>query len=108
MLLRILYQLFLNCTLFTLLPESKLFIGNKFMLGSRGVQQGDPLGPFLFYLALQTLTDIIINTFLNFKLLLFYVDDGIIVGNINEVKLTLDIILQDSPNLGLKINIRKC
>ena len=42
------------------------------------------------------------------NLSLFYLDDGIIVGNINEVKLTLDTILQVSSGLGLEINIRKC
>ena len=89
----------LNYTLFTLLPESKLFIGNEFILSSRGVQQGDPLDPLLFSLALKILTNIIIIKYPNLNLLLlFNLDDGIIIGNINEVKLTLDTILQVSSD----------
>ena len=42
------------------------------------------------------------------NLSLFYLDDGIIIGNINEVKLTLDTILQVSSDVGLEINPRKC
>ena len=98
----------LNWILFTLLPESKLFIGNEFILISRGVQQGDPLGPLLFLLALKILTDIIITKFPNLNLSLFYLDDGIIIGNINEIKLTFDTILQVSSDLGIDINISKC
>ena len=98
----------LNWTLFTLHPESKLFIGNEFILSSRGVQQGDSLGPLLFSLALKILTDIIITKFPKLNLSLFYIDDGIIIGNLNEVKLTLDTILQVSSDLGLEINISKC
>ena len=98
----------LNWTLFTLLPESKLFIGNEFILSSRGVQQGDPLGPLLFSLALKKLTDTITTKFPNLNLSLFYLNDGIIIGNINEVKSTLDTILHVSSDLGLEINISKC
>ena len=43
----------LSWTLFTLIPESKLFIGNRFILSSIGVQQGDPLGPLFFSLTLK-------------------------------------------------------
>ena len=98
----------LNWTLFILLPESKLFIGNEFILSSRGVQQGDPLGPLLFSLALKKRTDIITTKFHNLNLSLFYLDDGIIIGDIHEVKLTLDTILQVSSDLGFEINISKC
>ena len=42
------------------------------------------------------------------NLSLFYFDDGIIIGDINEVKLTLDSIIQVSSDLRLEINIRKC
>ena len=69
------YTGLLNWTLFTLLPESKLFIGNEFILSSRGVQQGDPLGPLLFSLALKKRSDIITTKFPNFNLSLFYLDD---------------------------------
>ena len=42
------------------------------------------------------------------NLSLFYLDYGIIVGNINEVKLTFDTIIQVSSDICLEINIRKC
>ena len=42
------------------------------------------------------------------NLSLFYLDDGIIIGDINEVKLKLNTIIQVSSNLGLEINISKC
>ena len=44
----------------------------------------------------------------NLNLSLFYLDDGIIVGNINEVKFKLDTILQVSSDIGLEIDISKC
>ena len=101
------FPVLINWTLFTLILESKLFIGNEFILSSRGVQQGDPLGTLLFSLALKILTDIIITKFPNLNLSLFYLDDDIIIGNINEVKLTLDTIIQVSSELGLEINFIK-
>ncbi|GKA93475.1 putative reverse transcriptase domain-containing protein [Tanacetum coccineum] len=70
------------------------------------VQQGDPLGPFLFALILHPLLHKIKD---NCKLLLhaWYLDDGIVIGDSEEVARVLDIIKVSGSGLGLELNIKK-
>jgi len=71
-----------------------------------GVQQGDPLGPLLFALILHPLIHQVRDSY---KLLLhaWYLDDGNLVGDSEEVAKALDIIRVVGPELGLELNIRK-
>ena len=77
-----------------------------------GVQQGDPLGPLLFCLVLH---QVVCATAIDSECasLLFhrwYKDDGVVAGPISVVLSVLSItIIKDlGPPLGLHINLSKC
>ncbi|GJT57615.1 putative reverse transcriptase domain-containing protein [Tanacetum coccineum] len=59
---------------------ARLYYGEHFLWSSQGVQQGDPLGPLLFYLVLHPLICKIRDSF-NLCLQAWYLDDGTIVGD---------------------------
>ena len=59
---------------------SSLFWGDKILQSSEGVQQGDPLGPFLFCLTIHYLT-----LQLRSEFCVFYLDDGTVGGSMEDV-----------------------
>jgi hypothetical protein len=69
----------------------RLYLGDGHIMSATGVQQGDPLGPLLFALVLHPLIHQIRDSC---KLLLhaWYLDDGTLVGDSEEVAKALDII----------------
>ncbi|GKC06001.1 putative reverse transcriptase domain-containing protein [Tanacetum coccineum] len=85
---------------------SRLYIGDTHIWSATGVQQGDPLGPLLFALILHPLLHKIKDSC---KLLLhaWYLDDGTVIGDSEEVVRVLDIIKESGPGLGLELNIKK-
>ncbi|KAL7610215.1 hypothetical protein Lser_V15G14394 [Lactuca serriola] len=85
---------------------ARLYLGNTHIRSSTGVQQGDPLGPLLFAIVLHPLLHKIRD---NCKLLLhaWYLDDGTLIGDSEEVTKALDIITVIGPKLGLQLNIKK-
>ena len=82
---------------------SKLFFGHHTLSSATGVQQGDPLGLALFSLAIHSLATSLIS-----DLNLWYLDDGIIGGNVSQVFTDFQTIKRLSPSLGLRLNIAKC
>jgi hypothetical protein len=70
---------------------------------AEGVQQGDPLGPLLFCLALKQLT-LKMDTEVN----LWYMDDGILGGKSQSVLNNFFTLKSAATAIGLTINERKC
>lgn len=85
---------------------SNVYYGEHLILSQLGVQQGDPLGPALFCLTLQR----VISTLkeLNLDLNLWYLDDGTIAGEPEDVLKALQLIITKSKDIGLELNCRKC
>ena len=69
---------------------------------SDGVQQGDPLGPLLFCLSIHKLC-----AKLKSELAVFYLDDGTLGGNWEEVLSDLRLIEEEASELGLELNRNK-
>ena len=65
--------------------HSFLFFGNFIISSEAGVQQGDPLGPFLFCLVLQVVINAFVKATPNLTLHNWYMDDGSLVGKIDDV-----------------------
>ncbi|XP_061708509.1 uncharacterized protein LOC133518810 [Cydia pomonella] len=68
-----------------------------------GCQQGDPLGPAIFSLAINP---IIKN--LKSKFNVWYLDDGTLGGDVNTVLSDLSFVRSSFENIGLDLNFCKC
>ena len=74
---------------------------------SCGVQQGDPLGPFLFALALNTLVAKI-NASCSLALHIWFFDDGTLIGCKADLLKALDILSTEGKQSGFEVNFEKC
>ena len=72
------------------------------MESAEGVQQGDPLGPLLFGLAIQPLV-----LKLRSEFSVFYLDDGTIGGCVEDVIDDLQLMEEEAGRAGLQLNRRK-
>ena len=83
-----------------------LLFHNRSILSCTGVQQGDPLGPLGFAIAihplllkLSTINSLHIND---------YLDDGTLSGDISGILQAIDLIESDGPFIGVSLNRGKC
>ena len=82
---------------------SILFYNDFILHSSEGIQQGDPLGPLCFSLAINRLIDTLSSSF-NAG----YLDDGSLAGSPQSVLSDFKKILSVQNSLGLKVNLEKC
>jgi len=80
-----------------------LLVGREVVWSTRGVQQGDPLGPFLFAAGIQAPLDALPP---GGALHRWYLDDGVFMGSVAEVEGVLAALQQTLPPLGLELNLR--
>ena len=86
---------------------AELQFGNKCILFSTGVQQGDPLGPLLLSLVLVQLLNS--TSFDDTCLLcLSYLDDGTFIGSRSSLRTVFSGFADLAPHFGLHINFSKC
>jgi hypothetical protein len=80
-----------------------LRFGEHKILSAEGVQQGDPLGPIFFCFVLQPLILQIATKIPNLRLNMWYMDDGVLVGEKDSLLKALEII-QDFV-FGFELNL---
>ena len=82
---------------------TNLLFGNEIIQSLTGLQQGDVLGPYLFSLSIQ---ELISN--LKSSLNIWYLDDGTLGGDPNDVLKDWKKILVKGKEIGLSLNPGKC
>ena len=82
---------------------SHLLFGDNIIPSAHGLQQGDPLAPALFCLAINDLV-----TSLQSDLNSWYLDDGTLGGSDAIVLNDLIAVINSAPKLGLCLNPVKC
>jgi len=78
-----------------------LLVGREFIWSTRGVQQGDPLGPFLFAAGIHAALGALPP---GGTMHSWYLDDGVFMSSVVEVEGALQ---QALPPLVLELNMRK-
>ena len=71
---------------------------------TRGVQQGDPLGPLLFACAVD---EVLRRLPGGCRLHKWYLDDGALMGPFRVLDMALEVLLRELPSIGLCLNTRK-
>ena len=90
------FPLFINILKYAYGTDSTLLFGHDQIASSEGVQQGDPLGPFLFAITLHTLIDQ-----LESDLNCWYLDDGTLLGEPSVVEENFRGIVSEGERMGL-------
>jgi len=86
-------------------PTTLWFGANQFLCKT-GVLQGDPCSPFLFAIALTP----VIEKLASLALLkqLWYLDDGLLFGTLEELTAAVKLLEEELPLRGLCLNRAKC
>ena len=82
---------------------SKLLYRDNLLESAVGCQQGDPLGPVIFSLAIHP-----IIRQLNSKFNVWYLDDGTFGGDVDTVLNDLQFLKNELHSIGLDLNFSKC
>ena len=93
--------------------ESLLWLDSRRLSSARGVQQGDPLGPAFFALAIHEkflrAKSVVEHKFpdkLDFSV--FYLDDGVVAGSDKAVALFCSVVQGELGVIGLDLSFGKC
>ena len=81
--------------------------GERQLSSTSGVQQGDPLGPLLFCLAIHSVLERITAECPSLAANAWYLDDGAVAGARDDVLRALRIIEEAGPSRGLYLNAAK-
>ena len=84
-------------------PSNLIFGDEGTILSQSGIQQGDPMGSFLFAL---TTRDLMLSC--KSPLNAWYLDDVVLGGQLQSVKEDLNRIVDAKKSLGLTVNFSKC
>ena len=76
---------------------------NKEIRSATGMQQGDPLGSLLFCITIQPILERLCS-----ELIIGYLDDITLGGDVKSVSDDFDVIRSEGERLGLTLNIAKC
>jgi len=87
-------------------PSILLYDHEHVISSSRGVQQGDPLGPLYFCCGIAGIVEKIPQ--LGPRYNKWYMDDGGIIGPADMLVSIWALLLQECPKLGLELNPAKC
>ena len=91
----------------SLAGKNLLVCQEETLYGVRGVQQGSPLVPLFFSLALQEVLVEMRRLFDDASWKIWYLDDGTIFGNLHLLEQVLSRLEQTLPGIGLALNLRK-
>jgi len=80
--------------------------GYRTLWSVTGVQQGDPLGPFLFALAFHRVLSAV-KSQCSLQLVAAYLDDITIAGSSWECKRALGVVVHEAQEIGLRVNRAK-
>ena len=85
---------------------TSLFFEDTTIPSREGAQQGDPAGPLLFSLGIKSLLEGLKKMGLDGSL--WFLDDGVLMGGVDELAKAYDYLVQKASSLGLKVKEAKC
>ena len=84
--------------------QTLLHLGDHTILSCCGVQQGDPLGPLAFTLALHPIVERIKREVPGLLINAWYLDDGTLCGSASDLYAALAIVEEEGQARGLVLN----
>ena len=89
-------------------PQLRATAFEAVVVSEEGTQQGDPLGPLLFALAILDLCSRLREKCPQLLVNKWYLDDGVLIGHKDEVLEAFYFLLREGAEIGLDLNPAKC